>query len=194
METTVPALPRPALLQVRPAPQPHAWGSRGIQPLSCPLCLPFSLLPSGTRKMDKSGGGGVLLLHPRQFQNRPSESTCPACCGWGAAGHRGARQGHCLEDKTESQVGHCQHTGGRVGKQKGEPLSTCPTPAWCLRNASWRSLEPLHEVWGLGASVWVPHLQETGCESEVTCHERSVPCGVACRLRGGVGCHIPWTL
>ena len=85
LETTVPALPRPALLQVRPAPQPHAWGSRGVQPLSCPLCLPFSLLPSGTRKMDKSGGD-VLLLHPRQFQNRPSESTCPACCGWGAAG------------------------------------------------------------------------------------------------------------
>ena len=84
LETTVPALPRPALLQVRPAPQPHAWGSRGIQALPCPLCLPFSLLPSRTRKMDESWGD-VLLPHPRQLQNCP-ESTCPACCGRGAAG------------------------------------------------------------------------------------------------------------
>lgn len=37
-----------------------------------------------------------------------------------------------------------------------------------------------------GASAWVPHLQETGCESEVTCHERSVPCGVACRHEVGL--------
>lgn len=86
------------------------------------------------------GNSRIVLLNPR---------VQPAV-GGALRVHRGARQGHCLEDKTESQVGHCQHTGGRVGKQKGEPLTTCPTPAWCLRNASWRSLEPLHQVWGVG--------------------------------------------